>query len=125
MIQPEDNSAGESGGDAHQIAQFPLAELPHPAVTYKPYGEIIQLDWTPQDRVGKLIIPEKSQAKIGLPFFKVKVLAAGKDCKLVKAGDWVLLPMQVILHAKWGGGTAYFTSENKVLAVVETPNAAQ
>ena len=87
--------------------------------TYKCYGEILQLDWTPQDNIGGIHIPKASQAKIGLPFFKVKVLAAGPDCKLAKKGDWVLLPQQVILHAKWDSDLAFFTSENKILAVVE------
>lgn len=114
MIQPED----QAGGDAQQIPFTPLGELPHPPVAYQPYGEIIQVDWTPPT-FGKLIIPEKSQAKLGLPFFKIKVLAAGPACKQVKAGDWVLLPQQVLLKADWGGGLAWFTSENKILAIVQ------
>ncbi len=91
----------------------PLAERP----VYSPYGEIIQLDWTPPS-FGGLVIPEKSQAKIGLPFFKVRVIAAGPDVKIAKAGTWVLLPQQVILHAKWDAETVFFTSENKILATV-------
>lgn len=90
-----------------------------PKPTYKPYGEIIQLDWTPQENIGGIVIPKQSQAKMGLPFFKVKVLAAGPDVKLAKAGTWVLLPQQVILHAKWADDTAYFSSESKILGVVE------
>ncbi len=86
--------------------------------TYKPYGEIIQLDWTPQENIGGIVIPQKSQAKMGLPFFKVKVLAVGPECKMVKVGDHVIIPQQVILHAKWDGDLAFFTSENKIVAVV-------
>lgn len=88
------------------------------APKYRCYGEIIQLDWTPPT-FGNLVIPEKSQAKMGLPFFKIKVIAAGPDCKLVKVGDHVLMPQQVILKAQWDGGLAYFSSESKILGIVE------
>lgn len=120
MIQPDENAGGTPA--AENVIQVPFdapASLKASRATYRPYGEIIQLDWTPQEQIGGIVIPKASQAKLGLPFFKVKVLAAGPDVKIAKAGTWVLLPQQVILHAKWDGGIAYFSSESKILAVVE------
>jgi hypothetical protein len=113
----DQNQDGGSATESH-LTEIPFTPLSG-EFTYKPYGEIIQLDWTPQTKAGNIIIPDKAQAKIGLPFFRVKVLAAGPDVKIAKAGTFVLLPQQVILHAKWDGGIAYFSSESKILAVVE------
>jgi co-chaperonin GroES (HSP10) len=93
-----------------------LAQRPRP--TYKPYGHIIQLDWSPEEVSGGIHIPKSAQ-RPNLPFYRVQVLAVGPDVKLVKQGDWVLLPSQVILTAKWDGHTAYFSSEDKILGVVD------
>lgn len=121
MIQPEENAGGDTAPEMHEsTVPFTLhTNLNATKPVYKPYGEILQLDWTPQEQIGGIVIPKQSQAKMGLPFFRVKVLAAGPDCKMVKVGDYVIIPQQVILHAKWDGDLAFFTSENKIVAVVE------
>lgn len=104
-----------------QVIEMPGA-FNKPVPRYKPYGEIIQLAWEPVEMVGGLHLPKN--AKAHLPFYRVEVLEAGPDAKLVKKGDWVIVPSQVILTCKWDGHTAYFTSENKVLAVVELDKPA-
>lgn len=84
----------------------------------KPWGHILQLDWEPQMIQGGIIIPENAKSS-KLPFYKVQVLAVGPDVKHVKVGDFVILPSQVILTAKWDKNVAHYCSEDKILAVVE------
>lgn len=99
------------------IIEMPgLATKPQP--TYKPYGHIIQLDWEVPTMAGGLHLPDSAKQK-HLPFYRVPVLEVGPECKMVKKGDHVIIPSQVILTAKWDGYTAYFSSEDKILAVVE------
>lgn len=120
MIQP--NSPEES-------APVHMTEIPFAGVAnlgapqgpkYRPFGHIMRLDWEPQTMVGGLHLPQKMKT---LPFYRVRVLDVGPDVKMVKAGDWVIMPSQVILTAKWDDEsgrphTAYFSSEDKILAVV-------
>ncbi len=122
MITPNEDSqtGGSPQPEMHEsVVPFTMQTgLKADKPSYKPYGEIIQLDWTPKENIGGIEIPKHLQAKMGLPFFKVLVIAAGDGCKQVKAGDYVLMPQQVILHAKWDAETVYFSSESKILAVV-------
>ena len=83
---------------------------------YRPYGHILQLDWQKQTMIGGLHLPQNMKK---LPFYRVRVIACGPECKLVKPEDHVLIPAQMIQEATWDGNSAYFTGENQILAVVE------
>lgn len=110
-----DTSPAETELHAQEIA-FPGIK---PAVSYKPYGQIIQLDWEPQKMSGLIHLPDKAPQALKLSFHKIRVIAAGHECKLVKDEDFVLLPAEAIMPAKWDGNVAYFSSENKILAIIK------
>ena len=83
--------------------------------SYRPYGHILQLDWKPQTMIGGIHLPQNMKK---MPFYRVRVIACGPECKLVKPEDHVLIPAQMIQEATWDGNSAYFTGENQILAVV-------
>lgn len=112
MIQPEDQ------GTEIEIP-FPGGGAIRPKPAYRPCRDIIQLDWEPKSSIGGIIIPEKAQQGMKLSFYSIPVLAAGPDCKVVKAGDSVLLPSEAILRVQYDGQVVYFCNEMKVLAVIE------
>jgi co-chaperonin GroES (HSP10) len=108
MIAPNEGSATE--------IPFTLKPGGKQPPKCQPYGHILQLDWTPEKMIGGIHLPENMKK---MPFYSVKVIAVGPECKLVKEGDNVLLPAQMIQEATWDGNRAFFTGENQILCVVK------
>lgn len=86
------------------------------AFSYVPYGDYVQVAAAGAAMQGGIIIPQN--ARMG--FVVVEVIAAGAGCKLVKAGDRVLIHPEGMVKAKHDGCEVAFTKEDKILAVVHS-----
>lgn len=85
--------------------------------TYKPYGNVLILDYQPPSKVGTIHLP--NDAKPLFDFVTCKVTAAGPGAELAKVGDTILLASKAIMGVKHDGHEVWVTQENTILAVVE------
>ena len=83
---------------------------------YKPYGNVLILDYVPPTNVGQIHLP--TGAKPLFDFVTCKVTAAGPGAELVKVGDTILLASKAIMGVKHDGHEIWVTQENTILAVI-------
>ncbi len=83
---------------------------------YKPYGNVLILDYEPPLKVGTLHLPDK--IKPLHEFVTCKVTAAGPGAEMAKVGDTILLASKAIMGIKHDGQEVYVTQENTIIAVV-------
>lgn len=98
-----------------------IIETAGPLPTYKPYGNVLFLDYQPPAQLGQIHLPNGQKPLFD--FITCKVTAAGKACDLVKVGDTILIASKAIMGVKHDGHSVWVTQENTILAVVE-PDAA-
>lgn len=94
-----------------------VTETVGPKPSYKPYGNVLFLDYKPAAIAGQIHLP--NGAKPLHEFVTCKVTAAGSGAELVKAGDTILIATKAILGVKHDGQEVYVTQENTILAVIE------
>jgi hypothetical protein len=85
--------------------------------TYKPYGNVMVLDYTPPEKIGQIHVP--NGIKTLTEFITCAVTAAGPGCDLVKVGDRILIATKAIMGVRHDGHEIWVTQENTILAVVE------
>lgn len=86
---------------------------------FTPTGETLWLDYDKEGQLGgdsKLVMP--GSAKLP-PFITARVIEAGPTTKQVKKGHTVLCNSVVVTEVKIDRETYYFTTENKIIAIVE------
>lgn len=90
--------------------------------TLKPLHDRILLQAPPKPDMGGLVLPENFQMpklKDGkLRHLKLKVLAVGDGCKLVKAGDEIVVNENATYEVNVDDTTHLMVDEKLVLAVV-------
>lgn len=73
-----------------------------------------------EQRVGGIIVPQTAQTgRVTEPYFDATVIAAGPDCKRVKAGYHVIVARPDIFHVEVKGSIdVYMIREPMIVAVL-------
>ena len=71
--------------------------------------------------IGGIIIPNPETLNKKNPVIELDVLAAGPDCKTVRAGDRVIVNRNVCSPLEWHGAEYMVFSEVSVIAVLDRP----
>lgn len=94
-----------------------LSTLAGSKPTYKPYGNVLILDYVPPEKIGQLHLPNGSKPLFD--FVTCGVLAAGPAVEIATPGTRVLIATKAIMGVKHDGQEIWVTQENTILAVVE------